>query len=260
LTRRADPGITDALWLHLGGRPTDRYLDVGCGTGNYTGALAARGGVWTGIDVSETALQKARRAHPGVVWRSASADDIPFQDDAFDGAIAILCIHHFPDLERPFREIRRVLQAGRFVIFIAFAEQMRHCWLAHYFPDMLEKAARAMPSEQSLTDALARAGFATLRTYPFSVTKHLEDLFLYSGKQRPRLYLDPNVRANISSFSTQCTASELARGLEDLAADLERGTFSEIAALVTASLWSPTWKHRHDERHGSRVLRNHRRT
>ena len=229
-TRRADPGIAQSLSQHLEDQPIGRYLDVGCGTGNYTGALAARGGTWTGVDVSEKMLQKARRAYPDVSWQLAAAEHLPFPDNAFDGAIATLCIHHFAELAGPFREVRRVLRAGRFVIFTAFAEQMRHYWLGHYFPEMLERASRAMPSERAVMDALERAGFANMKTCPFFVTEHLEDLFLYSGKQRPRLYLDPTVRANISSFSTQCAAIELASGLEDLAADLERGTFGDIAS------------------------------
>ena len=43
-TRRADAAIVSALAAHLGLCTDGRYLDLGCGSGNYTRALAARGG------------------------------------------------------------------------------------------------------------------------------------------------------------------------------------------------------------------------
>ena len=49
-TRRADPAIVRRLAAYLALAPGRRYLDVGCGTGNYTAALAALGGVWHGVD------------------------------------------------------------------------------------------------------------------------------------------------------------------------------------------------------------------
>ena len=51
-TRRADPTIVRRLAAYLALAPGRRYLDVGCGTGNYTAALAALGGVWHGVDSS----------------------------------------------------------------------------------------------------------------------------------------------------------------------------------------------------------------
>ena len=62
-TRRADPGISATLRTLINLHATGRYLDVGCGAGHYTGALAMHGGSWTGIDVSERMLEAARRAN-----------------------------------------------------------------------------------------------------------------------------------------------------------------------------------------------------
>ncbi|MFO1265495.1 MAG: class I SAM-dependent methyltransferase [Rubrivivax sp.] len=227
-TRRADPGIVGALHDHLGILAAGRYLDVGCGSGNYTVALAARGGEWTGIDPSTTMLAEASRAHAGVAWHLGEAGNLPFADGTFDGAIATLVIHHFKELRRPLQEVRRVLRSGRLVIFTAFPEQMQRYWLCHYFPRMLERSARTMPAEAVVRQALRSAGFTDVQVSPFQVTSQLQDLFLYSGKQRPELYLDAVVRANISSFATLCEESELAAGLEALAADLRTGAFEGV--------------------------------
>lgn len=169
-----------------------------------------------------------RRADPGIDWRLADAERLPFSDGTFDGAMATLVIHHLKALPGRMREARRVLQRGRFVIFTAFPEQMRHYWLHHYFPRMIERSARAMPSEAALREALHGAGFSRVDVIPYQVTAELQDLFLYSGKQRPELYLDAAVRANISSFATQCEASELASGLVALATDVSNGAVENI--------------------------------
>lgn len=133
-TRRADPQIAAALRQHLGVHAAGRYLDIGCGTGNYTRALAACGGDWTGVDVSQRMLDQARASNSGVRWLVADAGELPFADGCFDGAIATLVIHHLAALQGPLGEARRVLRSGRLVIFTAFPEQMRSYWLSHYFP------------------------------------------------------------------------------------------------------------------------------
>jgi ubiquinone/menaquinone biosynthesis C-methylase UbiE len=72
-TRCADPAITQSLArfvdLHDGGR----FLDLACGTGNYTCALAALGGDWNGIDVSDEMLSRASAKSSGIDWRLGSA-------------------------------------------------------------------------------------------------------------------------------------------------------------------------------------------
>jgi predicted TPR repeat methyltransferase len=55
-SRRADAAIAQTLADQLRLTPFGTYLDLGCGTGNYTVALGAMGGVWRGVDVSEVML------------------------------------------------------------------------------------------------------------------------------------------------------------------------------------------------------------
>ena len=153
---------------------------------------------------------------------------LPFADDAFDGAICTLAIHHFDSLEAPFAEVYRTLRAGSFVIFTGLAEQMRRYWLWHYFPEMMERATANMPSESLIREALAHAGFKTTTVTPFFVSNDLQDLFLYSGKHRPELYLDAAIRANMSSFARLSSPSEFQSGLERLKADLQSGAFAAV--------------------------------
>jgi len=106
----------------------------------------------------------------------------------------------------------------------------RPYWLCHYFPRMMARAIQKMPSETRIRSALHQAGFKSVTVTPFQVTHQLEDLFLYAGKLRPHLYLDTQVRANISSFARLATDAELQQGLAALAADLQSGHFASVQA------------------------------
>lgn len=60
-TRRADPEITETISGLLNNNDGSRFLDVACGTGNYTSALASFGGQWYGTDISEIMLKQASK-------------------------------------------------------------------------------------------------------------------------------------------------------------------------------------------------------
>lgn len=66
-------------------RPGARVLDVGCGIGRLTAALADRGATVVGIDVSEVMIATARARHPGLRFEATSGRDLAsFANDAFD--------------------------------------------------------------------------------------------------------------------------------------------------------------------------------
>ncbi|MGP1718037.1 MAG: class I SAM-dependent methyltransferase [Methylophilus sp.] len=236
-TRCADAAITATLAELLGLQAQGNYLDLACGSGSYTQALAALAGTWHGVDISETMIRQARAQrswqaqsrHPRTQWQLGKANALPYANDVFDGVVCTLAIHHFADLQQSFREVYRVMQQGRFVLFTAFPKQMRGYWLCHYFPQMMKRAIEQMPTEAAVTAALQSAGFEIERIVPFCVTNALEDLFLYAGKARPALYLDPKVRANMSSFASLCPDTELAAGLQRLQCDIKSGAFSQVA-------------------------------
>lgn len=228
VTRRADPAIARALAQYLRLARRGSFLDIGCGTGSYTCALAELGGRWHGLDISREMLEQARAKSRRVTWDEGTADKLPYADGSFNGVICTLAIHHFSDLRLSFAEVYRVLGTGPFIVFTAFPEQMRNYWLCHYFPNMMERSTAKMPSRDLVLGALQEAGFATQGVVPFHVTNELQDLFLYSGKLRPAFYLDAAIRANISSFATLCPAAELEHGLSALRSDIEGGGISHV--------------------------------
>lgn len=165
------------------------YLDLACGSGNYTIALARQGHGLVGLDISSRMLAAARSKSKAVAWVLADVERQPFADQIFQGAICTLAIHHFDDLAVAFKECHRVLRPGApLVLFTGEAGQMRHYWLHAYFPVAMARSMADMPSRELIESCLRDAGFADLSFEPYFVTADLRDHFLYSGKHDPDYY------------------------------------------------------------------------
>ena len=91
-----------------------RVLDVGCGPGALTTELVGRLGAdaVSAVDPSEPFVEAARERHPGVDVQRAAAEELPFEDDAFDAALAELVVHFMADPVAGLREMARVTHAG----------------------------------------------------------------------------------------------------------------------------------------------------
>ena len=228
-TRKADPYLLDTMQHLLGLSAHGTYLDIGCGTGNYTVALANRGFQFIGVEPSERMLKVAQQRSESVTWQQGTAEDIPLAEESVEGVLGSLTIHHWGDISKGFQEIYRVLKpAGVFVLFTSTAEQMEGYWLNHYFPKMLADSILQMPEEGVIMAALESSGLKFKDKARYFVKDNLQDLFLYSGKNRPHLYLNETVRNGISSFSDLAVADEVKIGLEKLEADLQNGEWQKV--------------------------------
>jgi SAM-dependent methyltransferase len=87
-----------------------RALDVGCGPGSLTAELVRRlgPGAVSAVDPSEPFVAAARERHPGVSVQRAAAEDLPFEDRAFDAALAQLVVHFMAHPVAGLREMARV--------------------------------------------------------------------------------------------------------------------------------------------------------
>lgn len=106
----------------LGALPSDLYgqrvLDLGCGEGIITRAVAARGAEATGVDPTARLVQRAAAAHPGATYRVDDGCTLAtVADRSMDWVTAGLALNNVPDLAAAARAIRRVLVAGGGLVF-----------------------------------------------------------------------------------------------------------------------------------------------
>ena len=228
-TRKADPYISERLIQLLDPEKDKLYLDIGCGTGNYTCEFLSRGYNFYGVDPSHKMLDVAKEKFNEPVWFNGSSEKIPFENEQFYGGIATLTIHHWKDLKISFKEVNRVLRKNsRLVIFTSLPEQMEGYWLNHYFPEMMSESTKQMPSFEKVNEVCTNANFNLISTEKYFVLENLMDNFLYTGKDRPEIYFDEMIRNGISSFSSIAKPGEVPEGLKKLRADLDDGNFIQI--------------------------------
>jgi len=112
-SRSLAPQFADLAGVRAG----QRALDVGCGPGALTTELVGRlgAGAVVAADPSEPFVEAARRRHPGVRVAPARAEELPFEDGAFDVALAQLVVHFMSDPVAGLAEMRRVTRDGGMV-------------------------------------------------------------------------------------------------------------------------------------------------
>lgn len=221
-TRKADPYLTSRFIHHLNPKSWQKFLDIGCGTGNYTSAFLQMSLDFVGMDPSMYMLSKAKENFPNGNWMQGAAEKTGLASKSIDGITGSLTIHHWVDLEVAFKELHRILKPnGRLILFTSTPMQMKGYWLNAYFPKMLRDSIDQMPSLELITSALHKSGFQVLGSEEYFVLPELKDLFLYSGKHRPHLYLDAQVRQGISSFSDLSNIEEVRSGLARLTHDIK---------------------------------------
>jgi SAM-dependent methyltransferase len=141
-----------------------RVLDIGCGTGRTSAAIAERGARVWGVEPSPemAALARARLSTVKV----ASAERLPFKDGWFERALMQLVIHLVEQPEA-FAEAWRVLGPdGRLVIVTFGEEHFAQYWLNAFFPSMEGLDRARFPTTDELVAELRDAGFDDVRLVP----------------------------------------------------------------------------------------------
>jgi len=216
-TRRPDLRIAGAIWAALGDAHT--VLNVGAGAGNYEPPDRTL----TALEPSEVMIaQRPPRAAPVVLGR---AEELPFDNDAFDAVMAVLSDHHWTDRDRGLRELSRVARR-RVVLFNANPGEADLFWLTtEYLPEFLELIPSRYQTpgawEQELQTVLG-----DIVITPVPVPHDCTDGFYGAYWRRPEAYLDPTVRAGISVFA-QLSSRAVDRAIDALRADLETGRWHE---------------------------------
>lgn len=207
--RKPDARIERAIGKALGAART--VLNVGAGAGSYEPADRQV----TAIEPSvEMIRQRGASAAPVI---QGYAEDLPFDDNSFDASMAILTIHHWADKEKGLSEMRRVTR-GR-VVILTFDPSHRGFWLADYIPELVALDEVQMPR---ITDYEAWLGAVEISAVP--IPHDCTDGFLCAYWRRPAAYLDPRIRAAMSSF---WALDDISEGLGKLASDLDTGAWAQ---------------------------------
>lgn len=209
--RRPDPRIERRIWEALGDART--VLNVGAGAGSYEPTDRVV------VAVEPSAVMRAQRPAGSAPCIAADATKLPFDDLAFDAAMAILSDHHWADPIAGLRELRRV---ARRVVVLQWdtALDPSPFWLVR---DYLPEFAALTAGRPTLTQRAEAIG-ATMTPVP---TPHdCTDAFFPAYWRRPEAYLDEAVRASTSVW-TRVGATVERRVVDRLAADLASGVWHE---------------------------------
>jgi SAM-dependent methyltransferase len=207
--RRPDPRIEAQIWAAVG--EAQRIVNVGAGTGSY------ERGDRRLLAVEPSAVMVSQRDERVPVVR-ATAESLPFPDNSFDVALALMTVHHWKDLHRGLAELRRV--AARQIIFTFDPAMHDSLWVFNeYVP-----AALGLADDTPLKVLLEALGTDRVEIVP--TPADCTDGFATAYWRRPEHYLSPMARANISAFA-RLDQRLVEPGIARLESDLASGAWLE---------------------------------
>jgi SAM-dependent methyltransferase len=169
------PQLADLAGVHAG----QRVLDVGCGPGALTAELVERVGppAVSAVDPSERFVSAARERQPAVDVQLASAEQLPFPDDAFDAALAQLVVHFMSDPAAGVAEMRRVTRPDGVVAACVWAHASGQGPLSPFWsavreldPEAQDESWQTGSSEGDLTQLFDSVGLRKVEETALSVS------------------------------------------------------------------------------------------
>jgi len=186
--RQTEPEIAQYIDRALGSART--VLNVGAGSGSYEPGDRYVVAVEPSVAMRRQRLQMGR---PPAV--NATADHLPFDDGSFDAATAFLTIHHWLDLTRGLKEVRRVTK-GPIVILTYDPGALDTFWNVEYFPEVVEVERQRYARIGDLMNILG--GSCEVQEIP--VPLHCVDGFQEAYYGRPEAFLHKEVRSAMSAW------------------------------------------------------------
>jgi SAM-dependent methyltransferase len=190
-------------------------VNIGAGAGSY------EPGDREVTAVEPSAVMIAQRPPGAAPVVQASAEQLPFEDDSFDAAMAVLTIHHWREVAKGLAEMTRV--ARRRVVVVTFDPAVNNeTWIIRdYLPELRVERERWMPEEARVLAALP-----TARVEQIPVPRDCTDGMFVAHWGRPEAYLDPDVRAATSVWHL-LPPEVVTRAVDTLRADLDSGAWDE---------------------------------
>ncbi|MDX2118998.1 MAG: methyltransferase domain-containing protein [Planctomycetota bacterium] len=212
--RRPDPRIAALIWRALG--DSRRVINVGAGAGSYepTDRLV--------VPVEPSATMRGQRPRGLAPAVRAWAEALPFDDGAFDAAMAILTVHQWADKAAGLREVRRVTR-GPIVVMCFDPDEFKRYWLIDYVPE-LDEADRRRSGTIAEMKALLAPISSTVEVIEVPIAIDCTDGFTEAYYARPERLLEASVRGAQSVWGFVPPGTE-ERFVARLSADLASGAW-----------------------------------
>lgn len=164
----ADDQLTRRFSEAIGANGEGIILDVACGPGIVTAALAEKAREVVALDLTPEMLSQARQrcskaGMENVTFREGSATDLPFAESSFDGVVTRLSIHHFEEPRRALDEMFRVLRPdGTLVVAdVVSSENAEESALQNAIETLRDPSHVRMLAPSELLSLVESAGFRT---------------------------------------------------------------------------------------------------
>lgn len=212
--RQTDPRIAEFVFKELAESTT--ILNVGAGSGSYEPDNKYVVAVEPSI-----VMRNQRIANNKVPAINAKADSLPFDDDSFDTSMAMVTVHHWPDIKKGLSELKRVSRK-KVVIMTFDPDRLDHFWNAEYFPEVIEIEKKRYPTNDFIVECLGGNCNIISIPIPFDCVDGFQEAFY----GRPEAFLNKEVRLNQSAwgFLPDGTEEEIVKRLAD---DLASGNWDK---------------------------------
>ncbi len=212
--RKTDPRIAQFVFNALADAKT--ILNVGAGAGSYEPEDKYVVAIEPSASMRKQRIENGK--YPAI---DAKADHLPFDDNSFDAAMAMVTIHHWPDIDKGLKEIRRVTK-NQIVIMTFDPDELDNFWNVNYFPELIAVEKARYPSIASITKSLGGNCDVIAIPIPLDCVDGFQEAFY----GRPEAFLQKEVRQSQSAWGF------LPEGLEDklvkaLETDLKSGAWDE---------------------------------
>lgn len=228
--RQTDPRI--AAYVNEALADAQTILNVGAGAGSYEPADKYV------VAVEPSQVMRAQRLQKGKVPAiNAKADHLPFDDNAFDAAMAMVTVHHWPDIDKGLKELRRVTR-NQVIVMTFDPEQLDNFWNAHYFPELIAVEKARYPAIDFIQQSLGGQSKVVSVPIPFDCTDGFQEAFY----GRPEAFLQKEVRQSQSAWGF-------------LAAGQEEELVQRLADDLASGEWDRKYGHYRNEPHFTCALK-----
>lgn len=153
-------------WAELA--PTEKVLDVACGTGEFEQLILTEHSEqnMVGVDISEKMLaiaQQKLQAYPNVTLSLASAEHLPFADQSFDVIVSASAFHYFENPAIALAEMKRVLKPNGKIMILDWCKDYLLCRICDLILKVTDPAHQQCYTQAELHGFLTASGFDITR-------------------------------------------------------------------------------------------------